>query len=186
MTLDGNNDSELPDPSALDEFMYFLDKYVALIVGVRELNTFFRNEPEKTLLDKLTPSDIAYGILVYENSMDVWEEEAGTLDQTTEERSRREILQGMERTAQVRYHWPKGKRIPFGWDGWTREGRIYYDKLAQEQKQLYEKHLHLLREAWRLYEAKVRGERTVTAPSIVSDFYQDWDPNNVGEVEIPE
>ena len=55
-------------------FLYFLDKYVSKLVGRRELDSYFKSNRNKTLLDRVTPSDIAYAILLFENGADVWDE----------------------------------------------------------------------------------------------------------------
>ena len=55
-------------------FLHFLDKYVSKLVGRRELDTYFKFNRNKTLLDKITQSDIAYAILLCENGADVWDE----------------------------------------------------------------------------------------------------------------
>ena len=53
------------------EFLTFMDFYVSKLAGARELKSWSVKNPGKTLLDKMTPSDIAYAILVYENGIDV-------------------------------------------------------------------------------------------------------------------
>ncbi len=55
--------------------MQFLDKYVSHAVGNHYFMQWSKLNRTKTFLDKLTASDIAYMILVYENSNEVWKEE---------------------------------------------------------------------------------------------------------------
>ena len=55
--------------------MRFLDKYVSHAVGNHHFMQWRKSNRTKTLLDKVTASDIAYTILVYENSNEVWKEE---------------------------------------------------------------------------------------------------------------
>ena len=55
-------------------FLHFLDNYVSKLVGRRELDNYFKFNRNKNLLDKVTPSDIAYAILLCENGADVWDE----------------------------------------------------------------------------------------------------------------
>ena len=58
-----------------EPFLYFLDKYGTIMVGgAKAMGKYYKANKGKTLLDKLTVSDIAY-IMVYENSYDVWMEE---------------------------------------------------------------------------------------------------------------
>jgi len=55
--------------------MRFLDKYVGHAVGNHYFMQWSKSNRMKTFLDKVTASDIAYTILVYENSNEVWKEE---------------------------------------------------------------------------------------------------------------
>ena len=43
--------------------------------GARSMTKFYKNYNGNTLLDRLTPSDIAYSVLVYESAYDMWKEE---------------------------------------------------------------------------------------------------------------
>ena len=52
---------------AAESFLYFLDKYSMVMVGgARAMTKYYKNNRGKSLLDRLTVSDIAYSILVYE------------------------------------------------------------------------------------------------------------------------
>jgi hypothetical protein len=64
-----------PTDKDLDDFMQFLDKYVSHAVGNHHFMQWSNSNRTKTFLDKVTASDIAYTILVYENSNKVWKEE---------------------------------------------------------------------------------------------------------------
>ena len=67
-----------PTPPTYDDaedFMRFLDKYVSHAVGNHHFMQWSKSNRTKTFLDKVTASDIAYTILVYENSNEVWKEE---------------------------------------------------------------------------------------------------------------
>jgi hypothetical protein len=44
-------------------------------MGTHFVSQWSKSNCTKTILDKITASDIAYMILVYENSKEVWEEE---------------------------------------------------------------------------------------------------------------
>ena len=56
--------------------MYFLDKYTTVMVGgARSMTKYYKNHNGNTLLDRLTPFDIAYSFLVYESAQDMWKEE---------------------------------------------------------------------------------------------------------------
>ncbi len=58
--------------------MQFLDKYVSHAVGNHHFMQWSKSNRTKTFLNKVTASDIAYTILVYENSNEVWKEELQT------------------------------------------------------------------------------------------------------------
>jgi hypothetical protein len=70
-----NTQDSKPTYDQAEHFLRFLDKYVSHAVG----NHYFRQwsilKRSKTFLDKVTASDIAYTILVYENTKEVWEED---------------------------------------------------------------------------------------------------------------
>ncbi len=54
---------------------FYLDKYVSHAVGNHYFLQWSKLNRSKTFLDKVTASDIAYAILVYENTKEVWDED---------------------------------------------------------------------------------------------------------------
>jgi hypothetical protein len=56
-------------------FLQFLDKYVSHAVGNHYFLQWVTSNRSKTFIDKVTAPDIAYTILVYENTKEVWEED---------------------------------------------------------------------------------------------------------------
>ena len=57
-------------------FLCFLDKYATVMVGgERSMTKYYKHYNGNTLLDRLTPSNIAYSALVYESVHDMWKEE---------------------------------------------------------------------------------------------------------------
>ena len=64
-----------PTYDQAEHFLRFLDKYVSRAVGKHYFLQLSKSNRTKTFLDKVTASDIAYTILVYENSKEVSEEE---------------------------------------------------------------------------------------------------------------
>jgi len=106
-------------------FLYFLDKYVSKMVGKRELDRFFKENKDKTMLDKLTMSDLAYAILLCENSKDSWDE----TEKIKRTCTTREEKKNYVRKAEPPYHVKRGVRIPLYGDGWRREGKGYYEEL---------------------------------------------------------
>ncbi len=58
-----------------DPILQFLDKYVSHAVGNHYFLQWSKSNRRKIFLDKVTASDIAYTILVYENTKEIWEED---------------------------------------------------------------------------------------------------------------
>ena len=135
-------------------FLYFLDKYVSKMVGKRELDRFFKENKDKTLLDKITISDLAYTILLCENSKDSWDE----TEKIKRTCTTREEKKNYVRKAEPPYHVKRGVRIPLYGDGWTPEGKMYYNEL----KVLFEgirKKTSVLEELRRLLEGICQGKQ---------------------------
>jgi len=64
--------TDLQHAQPTEDFMRFLDKYVSCAVGNHHFMQWSKSNRTKNFLDKVTASDIAYTILVYENSNQVW------------------------------------------------------------------------------------------------------------------
>ena len=85
----------------VEPFLYFLDKYTTIIVGgQRAMDKFYKDNRSKTLFDKITASDIAYSVLVYESAIEVWKEDIrkNLACKTTKERK------SFPQTAVLKYH----------------------------------------------------------------------------------
>ena len=124
LTSDPQDTSKLTYDDA-EDFLRFLDKYVSRAVGNHTFARWKKSHQTKTLLDKISASDIAYTILVYENSREVWEEELfiKASAKTDEERK------NAKRRHNPRYHKGRGKRLKRYGDILTEEGRKYYQEL---------------------------------------------------------
>ena len=107
------------------EFLTFMDFYVSKLAGARELKSWSVKNPGKTLLDKMTASDIAYAILVYENGIDVWLERFKKKQMNTQQQSQ------AVQSATLKYHHPVGTKLKAYHDGWTQVGRDYYYSLLK-------------------------------------------------------
>jgi hypothetical protein len=110
-----------------EKFLRFIDKIVQQAVGNHNLSKWMKFNGSKTLLDRITPSDIAYyTIILYENSIYVWREELEikATSKTKEER------QSARRHQKPRYHHASGKCIKHHSDGWTCWQRVL-DRIAQ-------------------------------------------------------
>jgi hypothetical protein len=81
----------------------------------------------KTLLDKISALDIVYNILVYKNSKEVWEEKFLIKAVAKMDKERKNVKQHHN----PRYHKGRGKRLKRYGDGWTEEGRKYYQELLK-------------------------------------------------------
>jgi hypothetical protein len=58
-----------------EHFLWFLDKYVSHAVGNHYFLQLSKLNRGNTFLDKVTASDIAYTILVFKNTKEVWKED---------------------------------------------------------------------------------------------------------------
>ncbi len=95
----------------------------------------------KTLLDRVTESDIAYGLLVYENSYNVWMEEIIKLETCAS----KEEKKAFKHIAKNKYHVQRGTRLPLYSDGWTPDGREHFDTIIGEVRDMLR-----LKELWLL------------------------------------
>ncbi len=102
-----------PTDDYLKDFMQFLDKYVSHAVGNHHFMQWSKSNRTKTFLDKVTASDIAYTILVYENSKEVWKEKLQIRATSRTDDERRTAT----RVKKPRYHEGRGKRLKRYGDG---------------------------------------------------------------------
>ena len=99
--------------------MYFLDKYTIVMVGgAHSMIKYYKNYNGNTLLDRLTPSDIAYSVLVYESAHDMWKEEILKSETCHTIQEKKEF----QHTASLKYHVKQGTQIVPFQGGWTQEG----------------------------------------------------------------
>jgi hypothetical protein len=64
-----------PTYDQAEHFLQFLDKYISHAVCNHKILQWSKSNRRKPFLDKVTASDIAYTILVYENTKEVWEKD---------------------------------------------------------------------------------------------------------------
>ena len=140
-----------PTDDYLKDFMRFLDKYVSHAVGNHHFMQWSKSNRTKTFLDKVTASDIAYTILVYENSKEVWNEELQIRAASRTDDERRTAT----RVKKPRYHEGRGKRLKRYGDGWTEDGREYYQLLLGIFKNLKSSDAwNTLQDYWKMYQKK--------------------------------
>ena len=149
-TCSDMQDTELTYDEA-EQFLRFVDKYVVRAVGVHFLSQWSKSHRSKTILEKVTASDIAYTILVYENSREVWEEELEIKDNAATEEDRRKAI----RHKKPKYHGGRGKRVARFGDGWIDSGREYYKELLGIFQSLkFNTKWKTLEEHWTFYQMK--------------------------------
>jgi hypothetical protein len=119
-----NSQESKPTYDQVEHFLRFLDKYVSHAVGNHYFLQWSKSNRSKTFLDKLTASDIVYTILVYENTIEVWEEylQIKASSRTDEERCNAMHHQ------KIKYHVGRGKHLKRFGNGWTNNGRENYQE----------------------------------------------------------
>jgi len=130
-----------------------------------------KSHQTKTLLDKISASDIAYTIRVYENSKEVWEEELliKARAKTDEERK------NAEQHHNPRYQKGRGKRLKRYGNGWTEEGRKYYQELLTTFQDFKSSVFweESLQGCWNEYQIKHYGKTRVDYNNTESDIDED-------------
>jgi hypothetical protein len=99
----------------------------------------------------VTASDIAYTILAYENTKEVWEED---LQIKASSRTGEERCNAMHHT-KSKDHVGRGKRLKRFGNGWTDNEREYYQELLRICKELKSSDVwNALQDHWNLYQQK--------------------------------
>jgi hypothetical protein len=102
-------------------------------------------------LDIGTVSDIAYTILVYENSKEVWGKELQIRVNLKTEDKRKKAMQKQK----PKYHEGRGKQVQRYGDGWTDNGRKYYQELLGIFRNLKSSDVwKTLQDHWKMYQTK--------------------------------
>jgi hypothetical protein len=101
-----------------EHFLRFLDKYVSHTVGNHYFLQWSKLNRSKTFLDKVTASEIAYTILVYENTKEVWDEDLQIKASSRTDEERRNAVHHKK----PKYHLGRGKRLKRFGNGWTNNG----------------------------------------------------------------
>jgi hypothetical protein len=111
----------------------------------------------------VTKSDIAYTILVYENTKEVWEEDLQIKASNKNDEERHNAMHHKK----PKYHVERGKHLKRFDDGWTDNGQEYYQELFIIFKELKSS------DAWNTLQDH-------------SKLYQNRDDNQVEEFRKPE
>ena len=89
-------------------FLYFLDEYVTVLVGgTRALTKYYKIYYRKTLLDRLSLSDIAYSVLIYESVYDMWAKDIIKSETCVTIQEKK----AFQHKAVLKYHVKQGTRI---------------------------------------------------------------------------
>jgi hypothetical protein len=140
-----------PTYDQAEHFLRFLDKYVSHAVGNHYFLQWSKSNRSKTCLDKVTASDIAYTILVYENTKEVWEE---YLKIKANSRTDEKRHNAMHHKA-PKYHVGRGKHLKRFGDGWTDNGQKYHQELLRIFKEFKSSDVwNTLQDHWKLYQKK--------------------------------
>ncbi len=76
----------------------------------------------KTFFNEVTALDIAFTILVYENTIEVWEQDLLIKTSSKDDKERRHTMHHKKR----KYHEGRGKHFERFCDGWTDNGQDCY------------------------------------------------------------
>jgi hypothetical protein len=88
-------------------FLRFLGKYVSHAVGNNYFLQWSKSNRSKSFLDKVTASGIAYTIVVYENTKEVWEEDLQIKASTRTDEERHNAMHHNK----PKYHVGRGKHL---------------------------------------------------------------------------
>ena len=151
-----DDEQKLPEYEDVLEFLKFVHNYVIPIYGTKNMRKWIKNNPDKTVITKVTATSIAYAVLVYESRYKVWEENIAIKNKNiTRAEMRRE-----KRVELPMYHTAPGTKLKLYEVGWTSEGRDYYATLSNIFQSLKsnQKFWDNLSEHWVRYESEVLKE----------------------------
>jgi hypothetical protein len=109
-----NSQDSKPTYDQAEHFLWFFNKYFSHAVGNHYFLQWHKLNSSKTFLDKVTASDIAYKILVYKNTKEVWDKD---LQIKASSRTDKERCNAIHHKSQVSCR--KGKHLKRFGDGWT-------------------------------------------------------------------
>ena len=110
-----DDEYKLPEYEDVLEFLKFVHNYVIPIYGTKNMRKWIKNNPDKTVITKVTATSIAYAVLVYESRYKVWEENIAIKNKNiTRAEMRRE-----KRIELPMYHTAPGTKLKLYEVGWT-------------------------------------------------------------------
>jgi hypothetical protein len=107
-----------PTYDQAEHFLRFIDKYVSHAVGNHYFLQWSKLNRIKPFLDKVTVLDIAYTILVYENTKNVWEKDLQIKVSCKDDMERHHAMHHKK----SKYHERRGEHLKKFCDGWTDDG----------------------------------------------------------------
>ena len=132
----------------------FLVNYVVKLYGISRIRSTLESSPGCGPIDLVTTSDFAYVVAIIENKKKVWEQQARMKGMSDEEKKGYKDssdYKGEEPTFTSR----RGKKYEYLGSGWTKEGKVFYNKVWREWKKMFKKEelWEMLEVAWDMYES---------------------------------
>ena len=129
---------------ALNKFFTFIKEYVKYIYKVGEIKKWLYRNKGKSMLDFITPSDVAYCVSFIENSRDLWEQDMLVKAGSSEEQTKYKGIV-LETEAEREKH---AKKIPKFTKGekttrtsgavmWNQEGERFYTRVKGAQEGVF-------------------------------------------------
>ncbi len=131
--------------TAMNQFFELVYHYVPEIYGKTKMKQWMKANQDKSLLDKITSSDVAYALLVYITYHPTWSASSADDDDEEEERGEDESASSSpdstntkKRKKMVRAVSPycHTKKLELYENAWTDEGMEFYKKLLTGMKEL--------------------------------------------------
>ncbi len=117
------------DENAFDELFQFIALYVRRLYSNVHLRRSMKRFVNRSFLEMISLSDIAYVLALIKNSQGVW-------DQDLREAENPHVLGGKEKLCHI-FTSGKGKKRIFGKSVWTREGLEYFYTAEMDWKKVY-------------------------------------------------
>ncbi len=122
--LSGRQESSFDDNERrviIESFFEFVDTFVVCMYGKQRLNVLLKENREKSVIDLITPQDIAYTILMVENNYESWKFNIQKkADPAFDARS----------PPSSPYTLPKNVHMPAHHCNWTEPAQKYYETLS--------------------------------------------------------
>ena len=112
---------------SISSFMEFVDQYVVCMYGKQRLKALLKENRDKSVLDVITPEDIAYTILMVENGIETWQ-------YNIDKKNNHGCSAGSPPSSP--YILPKSVHISAHHNNWTVPGQQYYQNLSKIMLQL--------------------------------------------------